>query len=568
MHLEPTEAWHLLHICAALIAIFLLAVHLIKLAVHLIKLKKNVPLFYFWLGAIAVLGGAAAFFLPIAVNSGFAKDDDGSALRQAILYTTGGLLGVITLGETHRKNNQEKEKNENDHTRQVYAERRSRYTTAVEQLANEKAPVRLGGIYTLTGLVDEWLADDSLTKDKQKEEGQVIINNLCSYIRTPFLVAEKLDAYEARKDLNVLMGYEAVFSPEEGSPQLQALHKRVIDSSKYKEPEDIAAAYAEHREEQDVRRAIFAEMSKRIKVSQDEVSVISSVWSDFDFDFSRALIFYPLNNLTIGKAIFSSARFYGEADFRDTEFTKDANFRDAKFTGNAHFKNAKFTGYTDFTDAEFTVNADFEGAEFTGNADFTGTANFRDAKLTGYVDFTDAKFTVTANFTDAKFTGYTVFEGAEFTVNANFTDAKFTRGTEFTGDANFENAKFTEDANFENAKFTGNANFRKAEFTGNAYFRKAEFTGNIDFTNALFRNSIYYDWASILSSSPRLEPLGIIFHTVKDKVHKKIESHIRYLPLGSRIFDPTSWDKDQKKYEDVSEPASTYNDSFETLKRK
>ena len=524
--------------------------------------------FYIALILLAFAGIICAFCIPQNIPGLEHQGNSVTSVRQAILAVFAGALTMLTLWETHRKNTHEKDKNDRDHIRQVHAERRNRYTKAVEQIANEKAAVRLGGIYTLVGLVDEWIADDSLEPDKQQEEGQIIINNLCSYIRTPFLVAEKLDAYEARKDLNVLAGYEAVFSPEEGSPQLQALHKRVIDSSKYKEPEDIAAAYAEHREEQDVRRAIFAEMSKRIKVSQDEVSVISSVWSDFDFDFSRALIFYPLNNLTIGKAIFSSARFYGEADFRDTEFTKDANFRDAKFTENAHFKNAKFTGYTDFTDAEFTVNADFEGAEFTVNTDFTGTANFRDTKLTGYVDFTDAKFTVNANFTDAKFTGYTVFEGAEFTGNANFTDAKFTRGTEFTGDANFKNAKFTEDANFKNAKFTGNANFRKAEFTGNAYFRKAEFTGNIDFTNALFRNSIYYDWASILSSSPRLEPLGIIFHTVKDKVHKKIESHIRYLPLGSRIFDPTSWDETQKKYEDVSEPASTYNDSFETLKRK
>ena len=524
--------------------------------------------FYIALILLAFAGIICAFCIPQNIPGLEHQGNSVTSVRQAILAVFAGALTMLTLWETHRKNTHEKDKNDRDHIRQVHAERRNRYTKAVEQIANEKAAVRLGGIYTLVGLVDEWIADDSLEPDKQQEEGQIIINNLCSYIRTPFLVAEKLDAYEARKDLNVLAGYEAVFSPEEGSPQLQALHKRVIDSSKYKEPEDIAAAYAEHREEQDVRRAIFAEMSKRIKVSQDEVSVISSVWSDFDFDFSRALIFYPLNNLTIGKAIFSSARFYGEADFRDTEFTKDANFRDAKFTENANFKNAKFTGYTDFTDAEFTVNADFEGAEFTVNADFTGTANFRDTKLTGYVDFTDAKFTVNANFTDAKFTGYTVFEGAEFTGNANFTDAKFTRGTEFTGDANFKNAKFTEDANFTDAKFTGNANFRKAEFTGNAYFRKAEFTGNIDFTNALFRNSIYYDWASILSSSPRLEPLGIIFHTVKDKVHKKIESHIRYLPLGSRIFDPTSWDETQKKYEDVSEPASTYNDSFETLKRK
>ena len=526
MHLEPTEAWHLLHICAALIAIFLLAVHLIKLAVHLIKLKKNVPLFYFWLGAIAVLGGAAAFFLPIAINSGFAKDDDGSALRQALLYTTGGLLAVITLGETHRKNNQEKKKNENDYIRQVHAERRSRYTTAVEQLANEKAAVRLGGIYTLVGLVDEWLTDDNLHKDKQKEEGQVIINNLCSYIRTPFLVAEKLDAYEARKDLNVLEGYEAVFSPEEGSPQLQALHKRVIDSSKYKEPEDIAAAYAEHREEQDVRRAIFAEMSKRIKVSQDEVSVISSVWSDFDFDFSRALIFYPLNNLTIGKAIFSSARFYGEADFRDTEFTKDANFRDAKFTENAHFKNAKFTGYTDFTDAEFTVNADFEGAEFTGNADFTGTANFKDAKLTGYVDF---------------------------------TDAKFTRGTEFTGDANFENAKFTEDANFENAKFTGNVDFGSAEFSEKADFGGAEFSGDADFNDSFFKKyapifaydsgsarfSDQVNWTeSNFSVRSESKPIELGSATLGDKTFS--------IPFGTVVFDPDSWDEKTKEYTHMS----------------
>ena len=171
MFLNSTEAWRLLFTCAGIVAGFLFAA-------HRTDFKQKVPLFYCWLGAIAVLGGAAAFFLPIAVNSGFNKDDDGSALRQALLYTTGGLLGVITLGETHRKNNQEKEKNENDHTRQVYAERRSRYTKAVEQLANEKASVRLGGIYTLVGLADEWLADDSLAKDKQREEGQIIINNL------------------------------------------------------------------------------------------------------------------------------------------------------------------------------------------------------------------------------------------------------------------------------------------------------------------------------------------------------------------------------------------------------
>ena len=68
----------------------------------------------------------------------------------------------------------------------MYAERRSRYTKAIEQLTNEKAAVRLGGVYTLVSLVDEWLADESFKEESDRhKEGQVIINNLCSYIRSP-----------------------------------------------------------------------------------------------------------------------------------------------------------------------------------------------------------------------------------------------------------------------------------------------------------------------------------------------------------------------------------------------
>ena len=136
--------------------------------------EREVKPFYLWLAAVAFFGGLLSFFLPIAINSGFNKDDDGSRLRQALLYTTGGLLGVITLGETHRKNDLEKEKNEQDHTRQMYAERRSRYTKAIEQLADEKAAVRLGGIYTLVGLVDEWLADDTLGQKEQQKKGRLL----------------------------------------------------------------------------------------------------------------------------------------------------------------------------------------------------------------------------------------------------------------------------------------------------------------------------------------------------------------------------------------------------------
>ena len=59
-------------------------------------------------------------------------------------------------------------------------ERRERYTKAVEQLGSKEAPVRIGGVYTLVGRVDEWLLDENLEYLERVREGQVIINNFCA----------------------------------------------------------------------------------------------------------------------------------------------------------------------------------------------------------------------------------------------------------------------------------------------------------------------------------------------------------------------------------------------------
>ena len=152
---------------------------------------------------LAVSGGALAIFGPwLLYVTGLTGETDAN-LRLHILYVTGGTIAVLGLVETHRKNTTDrikadadiqnyqasqdhqaktlaeqarhftetiakerekietdKAKNEQDHIRQVHAERRSRYTTAIEQLSSDKASIRLGGVYTLVGLVDEWLADD------------------------------------------------------------------------------------------------------------------------------------------------------------------------------------------------------------------------------------------------------------------------------------------------------------------------------------------------------------------------------------------------------------------------
>ena len=518
MHLEPTGAWWLLGVCAALVVAFLLTA-------HFTKLKKNVPLFYCWLGAIAVLGGAAAFFLPIAVNSGFNKVDDGSALRQALLYTTGGLLGVITLGETHRKNNQEKEKNENDHTRQVYAERRSRYTKAVEQLANENAAVRLGGIYTLVGLVDEWLTDDTLDPEERQKEGQVIINNLCSYIRSPFPIAEEIEEYEARKELEKLQKSESEKLSEEESSLLQVLLKRFEDSDEYKKPKDITADYAKFHAEQDVRRTIFVEMSKRSSTltrdeKDDVFKTVPGRWSHFQLDFSRAPVFYPLSNLTIEKGNFSSAKFYCDASFMSAVFTQKADFRSAAFVQTADFRSAVFVQTADFMRATFAQKADFMGTVFTQGAIFSWSI-----------------FTQTADFRSAIFTQSALFSWATFTQTAGFI-----------------RATFTQTADFMRATFTQTANFRSATFTQVANFRKATFTKNVDFSDAIFKNhepifvrgtlrarfsvrSAQEDYRFEVSESHRsieTEQITVAY----PKVFTAPDPKVFTIPVGCELFDP------------------------------
>ena len=546
-------------------------------------------------------GGAVAILLPLLLwlHCGMSSGSS-DQLRLHLLYVTGGIIAVLTLLQTNwknqgdrlkidadiKKNEQDAEKNERDHIRQVHAERRSRYTKAVEQLADEKATVRLGGIYTLVGLVDEWLADESLEEESDRhKEGQVIVNSLCSYIRSPFPLALKAEMFEGDSEPD---DYEGDFSKDQ----------------------------AAFREEQDVRRTVFVEISKRSSTlaesEKGEVTVTSSAWSSFEFDFSRAPIFYPLKNLTIEQGNFASTRFYGkadfwgakfirDADFRNTKFTRDADFWGAEFAGNADFQyaefagyagfgKAKFTGYISFGGAEFTGNISFRGAEFTGNADF-GDAYLGNVKFVGDADFGNAKFTRDAYFRNAKFVGDADFGNTKFTRNADFQYAKFTRNAdfweaEFTGDtdfweaefignAHFLGAKLIGNAHFLGAKFTGNADFGNTKFTGNAYFLGAKFTGNADFENAKFTGYVGFNGSYFGQNAPtfagisgaakfsaQVDPQDYVF-TVREG-SKAIKCGTATLlgksfiiPLGTVLFGPSSRGKNSR----TSEPAKPLDNS-------
>ena len=394
-------------------------------------LSKN--WFYTTLIAVAVIGGVCAFLVvPFAVPQPFSKDDSISTLRQAVLVATGGVLAILTLWENRRKNDQE-------HMRQVHAERRTRYTTAVEQLADEKAPIRLGGVYTLVKLVDEWLADEKTlpSEDERRQEGQIIVNSLCTYIRSSFPLAER------HNELN--------FSYEEYQQKYQ--NNKQSKQSR----EDFVRDKSLFREEQEVRQTILSEIKKRlngceVKRENGKYEIKPGTWSYFEYDFSNAVFFYHVG--------FRNSYFDASLNFSEAEFAAGADFSRAKFTKGTDiywctdFSRTKFTRYASFSEAEFAAGADFSWAEFTGNA------NFFKAEFAAGADFSKAEFAAGADFSKAEFTGNADFSWAEFTRKARFGRAEFTKGAKFF-EATFEykpEFEYTLDNKASKARFSYKAN--------------------------------------------------------------------------------------------------------------
>lgn len=501
---------------------------------------KNISQFNSWIFGVTIIGGAIAFLLPLGITNDFAKDAEGPALRQMLIYTTGGLLGVITLSETRRKNDQEKKKNKDekkknkqDHIRQVHAERRSRYAKAIEQLADEKAAIRLGGIYTLVGLVDEWLADKSIKdEDDRRKEGQVIINNLCAYIRSPFPLADKIDEYKAHEEIEERKEKDSRHKLSEyESERFKTVLKYLTIPNEYKKPEDITADYAKFHEEQDVRRTIFDEIHKRSSnISKDErgkvVETSPGPWSAFEFDFSRAPIFYSLNDLKIEKGNFSNAKLYADASFTGSDFVSDANFSNATFSNNAYFNKVAFSKAT------FISRAEFNHVKFTW-------ADFDNVTFAGYAEFDAVEFTQHASFSKATFDNTVRFRYlAEFIGNVNFSEAVF------TSEADFTRATFIQKADFSKATFAQKVNFNSVIFKSSApTFVK----GNLRAQFSI--HSAQEDLFSLHSNSKPIPPGVAELDEVK-----------RQIPVGTVLFDPAS-KKDESGNYKQSEPAKPIEES-------
>ncbi|MDT0385959.1 pentapeptide repeat-containing protein [Streptomyces dubilierae] len=218
-----------------------------------------------------------------------------------------------------------------------------RFTTAVSQLGDEAAAVRLGGVHALTGL-----ADDAPTRELR----QTCIDVLCAYLRLP---------YTAETDL----------------------------------PEGAAEAHS-YRALREVRRTTIRLIRDHLRLPRNH----HHSWQGHSFDFTSVVF----DGGDLGGAVFSGgavhfhgASFSGSAiNFSGAVFSgATVNFGDASHLGGADFSD----GFVNFSGAVFSGGlVNFRGSLFSGatvkfdGATFSGaTVDFNGAVFSGgAVDFSEA----------------------------------------------------------------------------------------------------------------------------------------------------------------------------------
>ena len=510
---------HQLQVYLALVLIILTGGYLALIFCPIFKKDDDPRWFHARILSSGIVGGSYAFLLPVVMSlpEGNVNSGGAAALRQAILLATGGLIALIALGETRRKNDNDREAAENLRAHQENmliqqkeqfeanafkerkAERRERYTKAVEQLGDEKAPVRMGGVYTLVGLVDEWLEEESIEKYEDRlKEGQVIINNLCAYIRSPFTLASRYD--ELSKD----------------NPISEGIYK---DNQ-----QKFYSDKAELKAEADVRLSIIKEIHDRIQGPDKNTP---GVWSDFEYDFSGSTFFYPID-LTKSyykkPGNFSGATYQGGADFSGATYQGGADFRDSSYKGGADFSGSTYQGGADFSGSTYQGRADFTDSTYKSWADFTdstyqGGANFRRSTYQDWADFNGSTYKGRANFTDSTYKALANFCGSTYKNVADF------RGSTYKGWANFNGSTYKGWANFTDSTYQVLADFSRSTYQGEAYFSGSTYQDVADFSGSIFYQKVYFGTDGDNSSFSRFTDCAPQFYDETNRKNTLFGSH-------------------------------------------
>ena len=345
------------------------------------------------------------------------------------------------------------------------AERRERYTKAVEQLGNASAPVRMGGVYTLIGLVDEWLLDENLDYTEKVREGQVIVNNLCAYIRSPFILASYYDELS------------------EDKPSSEGIYK---DNQ-----QKFYTDKAEFTSGADIRLSIIKEIHNRLQ--SPEINT-PGAWSDFEYDFSGSTFFYPvdLTNSYYKKPVnFSGSTYQDEVRFDGSVYKDEADFGSSIYKSWATFDGSTYTGWVGFNCSTYQSWADFSASTYQDGTTFMSStyqswADFSNSTCQSEVYFSDSTYKGKADFSGSTYQNEVYFSYSTYQSEADFSDSIY------QGKADFSDSTYRGWADFRNSAYQGRAGFTGSTYQSEVYFNDSTYEDKADFSGSIFCGDVYY----------------------------------------------------------------------------
>ena len=393
--------------------------------------------------------------------------------------------------------------------RERMAERRGRYTKAVEQLGNASAPVRIGGVYTLVGLADEWLLDESLEYLERAREGQVIINNLCAYIRSPFALASHYD--ELIQD-----------APTAEGPYKNREQEFYIDKATLKSEEDI-------------RLNIIKEIRHRLQGPDENTP---GAWSEFEYDFSGSTFFYPvdLTNSYYTKPVnFSGSTYWNWADFSNSIYQSRADFNDSTYRNWADFRGSIYQGRADFNSSTYQNVVYFSDSTYRGEVCFNKSTYqdfvyFDRSIYQNWADFYDSTYQDEASFTDSTYLDMVSFFDSTYQEVVSFSDSAYWNGGGFSnsiyqGEVDFSNSIYVGGIGFSNSAYRGKANFSGSIYQGQVGLSNSTYEDETAFSGSIFRDEIYCGQGTNSGSSSRFTQCAPEFYDETNQQNTLFGSH-------------------------------------------
>lgn len=453
-----------------------------------------------------------------------------------MLAAAGAVLAAyFAMLNGERSRRLDREITDQDRRAAIERDLRARFTSAAEQLGDQRTNVRQAGAYAMAAIADDWL---TLAADEPMgaREAQVCIEVLCNLLRsTP--VGEPANANSQLPSdqpvRNTIIDIITSHLRQAAEPSWRQLRF------------DLKGA---HLHEVNLSDCHFGSLSlANAQFSGREAIFTGSHFASTTFEHARfhAGTTAEFTHTTWDEtAVFQYTEFGGTLRFDDATFNADASFIRASLgtaAGKAviaSFLKAKFSAAADFTDATVCrARVQFDEADFSGPALFTRLstdeaghsamvsfcgatfhepADFEACRLGSLADFSRCIFLGTSelpsSLDDTIFDGeYVVkFNDAKFRM-AEFGLAQFHRPVSFYGatwlfKARFSRTIFGAPVRFEKTTFHSGATFVGDKFVCGANFYRTNFGDErVDFTNPVVWNDVRTDWDG---SSPFIADVG------------------------------------------------------------